>query len=264
MSLKTDRRSALQTFGLAMGAAGAIAASDAPALAADGAGSMLPEGAASLADLTARLASASGPRDFKSVPMILDHPDLWDDAALKELFAYKPAAKMVWDVTALPGLALNGMRNTINAQIWSFGNPDFLALSANHGGAQLALYDQEMWDKYDIAKLAGNDMTANSLILDKPAASADGSNFQDPEGVYSPENNTIPALQKRGAVFLACHNAIWEQSSKLHKAGQNPDNLSVEAIAAELTNHLIPGAVLTPGIVATIAELQNAGYSYAR
>jgi hypothetical protein len=263
MSLKTDRRSALQSFGLALGAAGAVAATEFSATSAHAAGMNLPEGAASLAELTKRLAAAPRRRDFKTVPMIVDHPDLWDDAALKELFAYKPAAKMVWDVTGLPGLALNGMRNTINAQVWSFGNPDFLALSANHGGAQLALYDQEVWDKYDIAKMAGG-MTANSLIVEKPAASKDAANYQDPDGVFSPENNTIPALQKRGAVFLACHNAIWEQASKLHKAGQNPDNLPVEAIAAELTNHLIPGAVLTPGIVATIVELQNAGFTYAR
>ena len=262
MSLNTDRRSALQSFGLALGAVGVVAASEIAATPARAAGMNLPEGATGLAELTRRLSAAPHRRDFKTVPMILDHPDLWDDAALKELFAYKPAAKMVWDVTALPGMALNGMRNTINAQIWSFGNPDFLALSANHGGAQLALYDQEMWDKYGIAKMAK--MDKNSLLLAKPAASADAANFQDPDGVFSPENNTIPALQKRGAVFLACHNAIWEQSTKLHKAGQNPDNLPVEGIAAELTNHLIPGAVLTPGIVATIAELQNAGYSYAR
>jgi hypothetical protein len=37
-----------------------------------------------------------------------------------------------------------------------------------------------------------------------------------------------------------------------------------EAIAAELTNHLVDGAVLTPGIVATIPELQQAGFHYAK
>jgi hypothetical protein len=43
----------------------------------------------------------------------------------------------------------------------------------------------------------------------------------------------------------------------------NPDHLSHEAIAAELTNRLIEGTVLTPGIVATIPELQRAGFHYA-
>jgi hypothetical protein len=34
-------------------------------------------------------------------------------------------------------------------------------------------------------------------------------------------------------------------------------------MAAEFTNHRIPGAVLTPGIVGTLVELENAGYRYA-
>jgi len=33
--------------------------------------------------------------------------------------------------------------------------------------------------------------------------------------------------------------------------------------AVELTNHLIDGVVLTPGIVATIPELQQVGFHYA-
>ena len=47
------------------------------------------------------------------------------------------------------------MRNALNAQIWSFKHPDFLAVSATHGSAHLALYDQAMWDKYQLTHLAG-------------------------------------------------------------------------------------------------------------
>ena len=46
--------------------------------------------------------------------------------------------------------------------------------------------------------------------------------------------------------------------------GVNPDGLSHEAMAAELTNHLVDGVVLTPGIVATIPELQQAGFYYVK
>ena len=46
---------------------------------------------------------------------------------------------------------------------------------------------------------------------------------------------------RRGVVFIACHNTMWEVSEKLIKAGVNPDKLSHDAMAAELTNHLIPG-----------------------
>ena len=51
---------------------------------------------------------------------------------------------------------------------------------------------------------------------------------------------------------------------KLHSTGANPDKAMVDVIAAELTNHLIPGVVLVPGAVATLPELQQAGFHYAR
>ena len=57
---------------------------------------------------------------------------------------------------------------------------------------------------------------------------------------------TSPALQERGVVFLGCHNAIWEVTGRLIASDKNPDHASHEAVAAELTNHLIDGVVLTP------------------
>lgn len=81
--------------------------------------------------------------------------------------------------------------------------------------------------------------------------------------MFGPVGDTIPALQERGVVFMACHNAIWEVTAKLIASGKNPDHASHEAVAAELTNHLVDGIVLTPGIVATIPELQQAGFHYA-
>jgi intracellular sulfur oxidation DsrE/DsrF family protein len=81
---------------------------------------------------------------------------------------------------------------------------------------------------------------------------------------FGAAGSTIPALQQRGVVFMACHNAVWEQTAKLLEKGINPDRRSHEEIAAELTNHLIQGVVLTPGIVGTIPELQKAGFHYAK
>jgi intracellular sulfur oxidation DsrE/DsrF family protein len=155
------------------------------------------------------------------------------------------------------------MRNSVNAQVFSFGHADFLSVSATHGSAHLALFDQPMWDKYRLADLADGAFKANTLILAK-AAPSEPSDFEDPKSMFGPAGNTIPALQSRGVVFMACHNAIWELTGKLRARGVNPDGLSHEAMAAELTNHLIPGVVLTPGIVATIPELQQAGFHYVK
>ena len=58
-------------------------------------------------------------------------------------------------------------------------------------------------------------------------------------GPFSGEDNSIPALMRRGVVFMSCHNAIWEHAGALIKLDLNPDRLSHDALAAELTNHLL-------------------------
>ncbi|MDE1932790.1 transcriptional initiation protein Tat [Bradyrhizobium sp.] len=257
MTINNSRRIALLGFGsFAVGTA---------ALAADPshAGTLIiSPGARELPELMRRLGRAPRRRDFKTVPMILQNPEFWDDEALKEVIAYRGTRKQVWDATKLEGPWLNLMRNSINAQIFSFRHEDFLAVSATHGTAHLALLDQAMWDKYEIATLAGTKFKTNTLAMPKPAP-ADFAHVENPKSVFGPDGATIPALQERGVVFLACHNAIWELTAKLIASGKNPDHASHEAVAAELTNHLLDGVVLTPGIVATIPELQQAGFHYA-
>ena len=260
MSVDTGRRNALLGFGPAvLGVAALVAA---PAHAEAG-GAVISQGAQALPELMERLRKAPRRRNFETAPMILDRPDLWDDAALKELIAYRGTRKQVWDNTDIGSPWLNLMRNSINAQVFSFGHRDFLAVSATHGSAHLALFDQEMWDKYRLAEMARGDFKTNTLIVRKSAPSQ-LSDFEDPNSVFGPAGDTIPALQSRGVVFLACHNAIWEMTGKLLANGVNPDRLSHEAIAAELTNHLVDGVLLTPGVVATIPELQQAGFHYVK
>jgi hypothetical protein len=59
-----------------------------------------------------------------------------------------------------------------------------------------------------------------------------------------------------------CHHAIWEFAKTLHTSGPNPDKLATEELAADLTNHVLPQAIVVPGLVATIAELETAGFTY--
>lgn len=191
-------------------------------------------------------------------------PDQWDHEALSEVIAFSGGPKQVWDHVDIAGPWLNLMRNSLNAQIWSFKNPDFLCVSATHGSAHLALYDQAMWEKYQLASLTGDKFKANTLIEQPKLASADPANFEDPEGVFSSADNAIPTLMRRGVVFLACHNAVAELADRLIKKNVNPDKLSFEALTAELTNHLIPEIVLTPGVVATLPLMQQAGFHYAK
>jgi hypothetical protein len=57
--------------------------------------------------------------------------------------------------------------------------------------------------------------------------------------------------------LMACHNAIWELAAALIETGINPDKLSHPELAAELTNHLVDGAVLIPGAAGTLLELRE-------
>jgi intracellular sulfur oxidation DsrE/DsrF family protein len=265
MKMITGRRDVLGTIALTMatGAVGVASARAKPAAAAVES-TLMPPGATHLDALKRRLALAPRRRDFKTVPMILNNPAQWDHEALTEVLAYRSAPRQVWDNTDIGSPWLNFMRNALNSQIWSFKHPDFLTVSVTHGTALLALYDQAMWDKYQLTRLAGETFKTNTLIIEQKAAAADPANYEDPAGAFSGEDNSIPALTRRGVVFMACHNAIWEQAAALIKAGVNPDKLSHGALAAELTNHLVEGAVLIPGAGGTMLELQQVGFHYAR
>ncbi|MGB8365296.1 MAG: transcriptional initiation protein Tat [Rhizomicrobium sp.] len=259
MTLLIHRRAAIISSGVAI-ATGAAALASPPSQAAEA--DLIPPGARTLSELNARLAKAPRRRDFKTVPMILNDPSQWDHEALSEVMAYKGAPKQAFDNSDIAAPWLNLMRNALNGQIWSFRHPDCLVVSATHGTAHLALYDQATWEKYQLSTIAGEKFKTNTLILETAAGSADPLNYESPEGPFSSHDSTIPALQRRGVVFLACHNAMWELSEKLIAAGVNPDKLTPDAMAAEFTNHLIPDVVVTPGIVATLPELQRVGFFY--
>jgi hypothetical protein len=177
MTIITGRRTAIQTLGLGIAASAiGLVIERTPIAQAALSPAFTPQGAGQLNALMQRLAKAPRRRDFKSVPMILTNPEQWDHEALSESLAYKPVPKQAWDSTDIAGPWLNLMRNALNAEIWSFRHPDFLAVSVTHGTAKLP-----------------------------------------------------------------------------H-----------EALAAELTNHLVAGAVLIPGAAATMPELQQVGFHYAK
>ncbi|WP_298224029.1 transcriptional initiation protein Tat [Acidocella sp.] len=224
---------------------------------------LLPANATKLKALTAALAAAPRNRNYTTVPQIVTEPSQWDAAALKLVLSYDGGPKQVWDNSALDSPWLNLMRNALNSQIWAWKHPNFLAVSATHGSAHFALYDNYIWSKY-LTEFTGGKYKKNIWIEVPPAANANPADFQSASGPFSGEANSITVLQRRGVVFCGCHYAIWELSGHFIKKGINPDKKSHQQLAAELTDHLIPGVVLTPGIVGTIAELELAGFQYVK
>ena len=161
--------------------------------------------------------------------------------------------KAVWDSMALDSPWLNLMRNAMNAHFWYFEHPDSLSTSATHCSAHPAIFGEPMWDKYRFARLT--DQTNN--FAEEPVASHRNlANCEAPDGASSPMGNRIEVPRHRRAVFIRYHNAILELSRHLITTGVSPDHLPHQPPAAEPTNDLDPGIVLTSGIAATLSELQ--------
>lgn len=79
-----------------------------------------------------------------------------------------------------------------------------------------------------------------------------------------------PTMLPTGANSLAELSATLEKVSRrrdyksVPMVLDNPDKPTHEAMAAELTNHLVSGVVLTPGAVGTLVELTDASFSFAK
>jgi hypothetical protein len=215
-----------------------------------------------LRSLAQRLAAIPRRRNYKALPMILTKPDQWDSEALDAVLAYD-GPRQLFDTTGLKSGWINQMRNTLNAQIFSLQRPNFLCAAAPHGGAALALFTQNAWSKYKLAEQTDGAFKENSFLGDPDFPASDVNNPANAQGLYTDAGNFVPTLQKRGAVFLGCHNAIWEFGTALLKAGINPDKLSHEELAADLTNNLIPGAISTPGNEAMIGKFEESGFVYS-
>ena len=238
-----------------LGAAGFIAASAAmPALAQPG---NAVAGAGLLPALTRKLQAAPRRRNFTRVPFLVDKPDLWDHEAAAEILRYPGKPCQVWENSDLGSAWLNLMREALNGQVFAHDHADFLEVSATHGAAHLALFNQAMWDKYKLAERTNGLATRNSFIIEKPGTSP-VDDRHDIGGFYGVANNNIVSLQRRGMVFVGCHDTVHATARSL-TTGDDADG-----IAAELTNNLIPGVVLVPSVVAFLAELQQAGFTYAK
>lgn len=255
---------ALPLAGLGAAMIGAALLETVPkASAASATSELLPANATKLKALTAALAAAPRNRNYTTVPQIVTDPSQWDATALKLALAYDGGPKQVWDNTDLNSPWLNLMRNALNSQIWGWHHPDFLVVSATHGSAHFALYDDHIWSKY-LSEFTGGKYKKNIWVGVPPAVTPSRADIQSDTGPFSGAANSITVLQQRGVVFCGCHYAIWELSEAFLKKGINPDKKSHPEVAAELTDHLIPGVIVTPGVVGTIPEFELAGFQYIK
>ena len=223
-------------------------------------------GSGALARLARQLKLVPRKRQFKSVPFMVTRSEDWDEQAARLLLGYADRSKQVWENTDLGAAWPNLMREALNGEVFAHHNPEFLQVAAMHALAHLALFSDDAWTRYRLSQLAGPAFASNTLIREKPGASA-ADDLQDVDGFYGPDNDNIVSLQRRGAVFVACHDSIYAIARKLQQvAGADSDlaRTPTGEIAADLTNSLVPDCVLVPSVVAFLVELQKAGFTYVK
>ena len=219
MSYDADRRLALKGLGAGLVTAGLVAGGSAQAA---GEAALAPPGARTLHDLTERLAVIPRRRDYKTVPMILDSDGMVGrrraqrgvrvqgrpQAVLGPHRSRRPLAQPDAQFAQYRDLVVPPPRLPVR-----FRDPrsrPSRALRSGHVGQVPARQDRRRQRR------------RNTFTAVPPAAAHDAADFQALEGAFSSKNNSITVLQRRGAVFLACHNAIWELSERLSAAGRTP------------------------------------------
>lgn len=138
------------------------------------------------------------------------------------------------------GAVLGFMSNSLNAYETGFGEgPGTLHAAAvlYHFGVAFAL-DDNAWRTFGIAEtiVKGGDRVT--------VAAAGGNPF-----VRAPQRHTIGDLQKRGASFFVCRNALEDLATR--------SATSFDVLAG----HLLPGMMVVPAGVAAINALQEARFT---
>ncbi len=191
------------------------------------------------------------------------------DARAFETQLGRPAEiRQLWqNLSFTPGV-FNNIKNSLNGLQFGFGYaPKSIAIAAaNHGPSSAYTYSDSIWTKYGIGdfydfKNKKGERIATNIFLTRKSAQAASGDPNDERGPY--QDTSIEALQARGVIFLTCHTAVEEQSRALVAAGRAPAGMTGSDVAADILTHLIPGAIVVPSMVGTIAVLQHRfAYTY--
>lgn len=155
------------------------------------------------------------------------------------------------------GIMLIHMMNYYDTWVSAYGAKDseINGVGTFYGTTTFYGVNDAMWAKYKI----GEFLETNDPVTGKPATTNPWRSSPNLLGMTLPQAS-IEALQKRGATFIVCNNALGIFSGMLAKArGLQPD-----AVLADLKANILPGVELIPGMVVAIDQAHAAGLSYHR
>lgn len=111
-----------------------------------------------------------------------------------------------------------------------------------------------MWSKYRLGEFLGEKDANGAPFTANPWRTA-----PVVVGMTLPQAS-IESLQRRGATFIICNNALTIFSGLVAKAR----GLDAKAVYEDMKANILPGVTLVPGMVIAIDHAQRAGLSYHR
>lgn len=215
------------------------------------------------------LAAGGGRAVAQGVPggrRLVERESEFDEGAFAQAVGRDADIRQLYESSAFRPTMWNNVKNSFNGLQFGYGyRPDRVAVAFGAHGASAAYgYSDYVWQKYRIGEFfhltdaAGAPLTSNTFVAARapfdPQASPD-----DDGGMY--QDTSVAMLQRRGLVYLTCHTATEEQARAIVKKGFAPAGMTASGVADDILTHLIPGAIVVPAMVATIAVLQ-AKYHY--
>jgi intracellular sulfur oxidation DsrE/DsrF family protein len=190
----------------------------------------------------------------------------FDADAFARIVGRPAQIRQVYESVAFKPTLLNSVKNSFNGLQFGFGyTHDAIAIALGaHGPSAAYGYSDEIWKRYRIGEFlkltdaAGAPVSSNVFVPMQAPLDVKASPDSE-KGMY--QDTSIEMLQKRGLIVLTCHTAVEEQARALVKRGFAPAGMTATQVADDILTHLIPGAVVVPAMVATLAVLQ-ATYHY--
>jgi len=163
-------------------------------------------------------------------------------------------------------IIFNNLSNGLNGFQFSYDLPSnqIQVVVQAYATANLAMYDDVVWANYRLGEVFKvlDPTTGEPAIRNIWFASKIRPADQPPEDRTNPyySDLSIEGLQRRGVLFLICHQTVHAHAGAVAASEQNTDHLSADQVLADIQAHLIPGGLLVPAAVGELVRLQDKGY----
>ena len=224
---------------------------------------------AASATLVAASATSASAENVPGGTHLVETKADFNEAAFRAAVGRSAKIRQLFEQVKFEPTVLNNIKNSLNGLIFGFGYPaDAVTIAfAGHGASAAYGYSDYVWQKYRIGEFLkikdadGNTIATNQWLAMKNPMDSHASP-DDPKGMY--QDTSIEALQKRGVIMLTCHTAVEEQSRKIVAGGFAANGMTASDVANDILTHLIPGTIVVPSMIATVAVLQQEyRYTYA-